>query len=90
MNETEHKKIKKLADSANMNMAEYLRDNAGKRLVINRKDQLKLIAAINRCGNNLNQIAHWCNTYKSSADTAQVLTHLIKIERMVKGLKDAD
>lgn len=42
-----------------------------------------LLAAIARAGNNLNQIARWSNTYKSSADAAQVLIALAAIERQL-------
>jgi hypothetical protein len=40
-----------------------------------------LTRQISRIGNNLNQIATWCNTYKATADAAQVIAHLVAIER---------
>lgn len=35
-----------------------------------------LIAAIAKAGNNLNQLARWANTYKSGADSVQVIAAL--------------
>jgi hypothetical protein len=45
------------------------------------KEQLLHIA---RIGANLNQLAKWVNAYKSSADSAQVIAHLVAIEREIK------
>ena len=36
-----------------------------------------------RIGANLNQIARWCNTYKSAAEAAVVVSHLVAIERVL-------
>lgn len=41
----------------------------------------KLINQISRAGNNLNQIARWCNSHKEAGDTVQVVAHLIAIQR---------
>lgn len=41
------------------------------------KERTRQIAKI---GNNLNQIARWANTYKSNANAAEVISHLIAIE----------
>ncbi|TVQ96924.1 MAG: plasmid mobilization relaxosome protein MobC [Desulfovibrionales bacterium] len=40
-----------------------------------------LLRELAKIGNNLNQIGRWCNTYKSEADTVQVLRALVAIER---------
>lgn len=37
-----------------------------------------------KIGNNLNQIARWCNTQKSGADAVQVIQHLVAIEHELK------
>jgi len=42
------------------------------------------IREIRRIGQNLNQIARWCNQYKSGADAAQVIAHLIAIEEKIE------
>jgi hypothetical protein len=39
------------------------------------------IREISRIGQNLNQIARFCNQHKSSADTVQILSVLIAIEK---------
>ena len=41
---------------------------------------------IARIGNNINQIAAWANTYKSSADAGEVLLHLAAIEQALRDL----
>ena len=40
-----------------------------------------LLAALGRAGNNLNQLARWVNTYKSTVDVVQVLSVLVAIEK---------
>lgn len=39
------------------------------------------IREFRRIGQNLNQVAKWCNSHKSAADAVQVLALLIVIER---------
>jgi len=39
-----------------------------------------LIQQVARIGNNLNQIAKFCNVYKSAADTIQIFQALVAIE----------
>jgi len=39
-----------------------------------------------RIGNNLNQIARWCNQYKSNAESIPVVTALVEIEQALKDL----
>ena len=39
-----------------------------------------LIRQVARIGNNLNQIARWANTYKSTAEATQVIASLTRIE----------
>jgi hypothetical protein len=42
-----------------------------------------LIFEIAKIGNNLNQIARWVNTYRSTVDSVQVLVALSAIERQL-------
>ena len=39
-----------------------------------------------RIGSNLNQIARWANTYKGNAEAAEVVAHLVAIERELDSL----
>ena len=41
---------------------------------------------IARIGNNINQVAAWVNTYKSSADAGEVLVQLVAIEEALRDL----
>ncbi len=50
----------------------------------------KLIMEIGRIGNNLNQIARWCNQHKSTTDVIQVVALLVKIEQELSGLINAE
>ncbi len=43
-------------------------------------ERLRHLAKI---GANLNQIAKWANTYKSAAESAEVISHLISIEEEI-------
>ena len=45
-----------------------------------------LLASLARIGNNLNQIARWCNRYQSGADAVQVLVSLASIHDEMKRL----
>jgi len=40
------------------------------------------IRELARLGNNLNQIARWCNQYKGRAETVEVIAHLCAIEQL--------
>ena len=39
-----------------------------------------------RIGNNLNQIARWANRYRGAGDAAQVVAHLVALDREVREL----
>jgi hypothetical protein len=41
----------------------------------------QVVRQVARAGNNLNQIARWCNTYTDAADQVQLLAALQAIER---------
>lgn len=43
---------------------------------------------IAKIGNNLNQIARWVNSYKTTADSVEVVTHLVAIEQALMALSD--
>jgi hypothetical protein len=47
------------------------------------KEKIRQLA---RIGNNLNQIARWANTYKSAADSSEVVSHLVAIELALSSL----
>ena len=48
------------------------------------------IREIRRIGQNLNQIARWCNRYKSGTESLQVLIHLVAIEQNLQKLLSSD
>ena len=48
--------------------------------------QIERTRQIAKIGNNLNQIARWVNRYKTTADTVEVVTHLIAIEQALLAL----
>lgn len=50
--------------------------------------QIERTRQIAKIGNNLNQIARWVNRYKTSADTVEVVTHLVAIEQALLDLSD--
>ena len=53
-----------------------------------RSIQIERTRQIAKIGNNLNQIARWVNRYKTSADTVEVVTHLVAIEKALLDLSD--
>ena len=50
--------------------------------------QIERTRQIAKIGNNLNQIARWVNRYKTTADTVEVVTHLVAIEQALLNLSD--
>ncbi len=95
MSEQEREAWQKKADAANMTLADYIRERVNeptvgkaprRRTQIIKSDPL-LVAAVARCGNNLNQIARWCNTYKNATETVQILTALCALERELAAVK---
>ncbi len=50
--------------------------------------QIERTRQIAKIGNNLNQIARWVNRYKTTADTVEVVTHLIAIEKALAALSE--
>ncbi|MHB8978785.1 MAG: MobC family plasmid mobilization relaxosome protein [Trichloromonadaceae bacterium] len=46
----------------------------------------ELVRQIAKIGNNLNQIAAWCNTYKAAAESVQVVAHLVAIEQELENV----
>lgn len=80
------------AAAAGVTLSDMLRDamatrRVGRDRVVRRRAPRRadpaLLAAIGRAGNNLNQIAHWCNRYKGGADAVQVLAALASIEQIL-------
>jgi hypothetical protein len=45
-----------------------------------------LTRQVARIGSNLNQIAAWANTYKSSGEAVQIISHLSAIERELENV----
>ena len=82
----EWKQLSELAEEAGLSRSALVRDHLGKVRVRNRDDEKQRIAMLNRINANLNMIARWCNTYKGSADTVEVVTHLAAIQRAIAGV----
>ncbi len=78
--------LKSLSEQAGMSMSELIRDHLDKLQVRNRQDEKQRVVMLNRINANLNMIARWVNTYRGSADSIEVVTHLLAIERAVKEL----
>jgi len=53
----------------------------------NKAIEQEKIREIARVGNNLNQIARWCNIHKSAADSVEVIQHLLAIRSELEKLK---
>ena len=84
--DAEWEALQALSESAGMNMSELVRDHLAKVKVRNRQDEKERIAMLNRIIANLNMIARWVNTHKSAAETVEVVSHLMAIDRAIKEL----
>lgn len=74
-----------------MTLSDLIRQRMGEQPVAEPKRRARradpqLIAAVHRVGNNLNQIARWCNTHGPAAGRDQVLSVLLVIERELRAL----
>jgi len=81
------------AEAAGLTVADFLRDALGsatekKPRARARKADPVLLAQVARVGNNLNQVAHWCNTYSFGADRVQLLAVLLAIEEHLEMLTE--
>lgn len=86
-----------LAQAANVTLSDLIRqqlnaDLVGRQPVRQQRtrtvENYALIAIVSKFGNLTNQIARWCNTYKSRADAVQVIAALIAIERQFSAALD--
>jgi hypothetical protein len=77
------------AHAAGLTISQLVRQAMDKVRITNvgdRSVQIERTRQIAKIGNNLNQIARWINRYKTSADTVEVVTHLISIEQALLAL----
>jgi hypothetical protein len=78
------------AHAAGLTISQLAREAMNRVKVMNVSDraiQIQRTYQIAKLGNNLNQIARWVNTYKSTAESVEVITYLIAIERALLALK---
>lgn len=87
VSETEKTEIQENARAAGMSLSDFLR-HAGQKAKIPDKARSNamrdLVRQVSRIGSNMNQVARWVNTYKSSADTVQVVAWLSALMREIK------
>jgi len=93
--ETERQSWSELAERNNLTLSDLIRKQLGaipnnfppkpkpKHRMTRRADP-QLLAWLGRLNSNLNQIAKWANTYKRSAEAAEVISCLIAIEGVIK------
>ncbi|MBS3964248.1 MAG: MobC family plasmid mobilization relaxosome protein [Methylomonas sp.] len=89
VSDQEYDSVHEKAVLAGCTVSEYVRSSLKRTRTWTLSDQeivKAYIREIARIGNNLNQTARWVNTYKSRADAAQVISHLISIERLLQQL----
>ncbi|OEU70305.1 MAG: hypothetical protein BA863_08800 [Desulfovibrio sp. S3730MH75] len=73
-----------LADECGMSLADFVRVRLGQTRVRRTKIEREKLLHLACIGNNLNQLARWANTYKSSADSLLIISELTEIERELK------
>jgi hypothetical protein len=76
--EDEYEALMKKGEAAG-SMSALLRDHLGKVAIRHRDDERQRLALLNRINANLNQIAKWCNTYKTQAEAEAVTGYLVAI-----------
>jgi len=89
VSETERAEVEAKAKLAGVSVADLIRNSLDKVktwTMENIEIERERIRQISRIGQNLNQIARFCNQHKSNADTVQILTALIAIEKKLNSL----
>nr|WP_176704998.1 hypothetical protein [Rahnella sp. WMR104] len=81
--EAEFEMLRVLSEKAGCSMSELVRDHLGKIRVRNKQADRERTMMLNRINANLNMIARWVNTHKSSASAVEVVSHLMVIERHI-------
>ena len=84
VSEKERSEYKTMAKASGITVSDLVREAMGRVQVwtpVHRDAQREKILQLARVGNNLNQVARWCNTHKSGADAFQICRHLVSIER---------
>jgi hypothetical protein len=79
------------AHAAGLTISQLVREAMSRVRITNVGDraiQIERTRQISKIGNNLNQIARWVNRYKTTADTVEVVTHLIAIEQALLALSE--
>ena len=85
--ESEYKNLKSKADTTGVSVSKLVRKSVLRIrtwTAKNKKIEQEKIRQLARIGNNLNQIARFCNTYKEGADSLEIVQHLILIECEIK------
>ncbi|MFN1150172.1 plasmid mobilization protein [Serratia liquefaciens] len=82
--DSEFEALRVLADAAGCSMSAMVRDHLGKVRIRNKEADRERTAMLNRLNANLNMIARWVNTHKSSASAVEVVSHLMVIERHIR------
>ena len=89
VSEDERQAINEKAELAGCTVAELIRHSLCRVKTWTIKDkeiERARIREIRRIGQNLNQVAKWCNTYKATAEATQVILLLVKIEQVLQQL----
>lgn len=84
VNDEIYEKIKEIADSKNLTVSKVVKLAIEKIQIADQSVEIKKINELHRIGNNLNQIAKYCNTKKTI--DRQVLKQLVEIESDIKSL----
>ena len=85
--EDDKRRWQEKADAAGVSLSELVRTALDKARVPDKRGKAERTAALRevaKIGNNLNQIAKWANTYKTSAEAVAVVAHLVAIEQEVE------
>jgi hypothetical protein len=92
VSESERDSWSRLAEANGTTLADLIRQQLGAADMVHREPVKKRrakrvdpawIRELAKVGNNLNQIARWANTYKSSAEVMAVLRALLSVERQL-------
>ena len=77
----EKKLIESKASAQGQTVTDFLRQRALDYRLRQSPLEKERIRHLARIGSNMNQIAHWANTYKKRAEAVEVITRLILLER---------
>lgn len=89
VSEAEYDTVSAKARQSGYSLSGFIRHAMRRARIRHRQDAYRHQLELTRIGTNMNQIARWCNTYKTEADARQVAFYLYGVRQALEALTSA-